>query len=616
LGDSDETRELKITAEILDYTKTDFTPNQRSGAHKQSAQDTKDGVLIGLLRRSKSLYRLGSLSFWMVLFLAIIIPCLSFLVLAISPRLFDQGSQFFTLENFKAVFSGSTLVALTNSLWVASLAALVGIFCALPMAWLFHRSDLPFKKVFSGAIWLVLLIPSWIPAIGWERFVNPDGILFRLHLWSPWQEHLIMGPFGVVLLLGLRNIPFSYLAVSNALAGLGQEFEHSAQVHGASKFQTAKLVVPILFPAILSGLAIGFAEAISDFGVAATLAYTSHFTLATYYVYQQIGNFPPDFPLAAAFSWLLVLAVAIPLYAQAKLSKGRSYQVLSGRTRQPVMRKLSVSTKVAVVLVLCLFYFVAVGIPTIGVVSSSLLSDFGASLHITFANYKAVFTTAGLGAPLERSIEYAAITASITVLVGFVAARKLSKTKGTSAKVLDFILLSSVAIPGIIFAAGYIFAYNLPFLSKIGINLYQTTTLLVIAYIATSLPTNVRMLFGSVSQVADSLSNAARVHGAGAIRSWMRAILPPLSRPIVTAWLLAFTGILLELPVSELLYAPGFPPASIAIQDNLGNYHFGIGMAQTVVATMVAFAVVGTVFILYRLLAPRGWRRIGGILRA
>src|SRR6516225_6968553 len=44
----------------------------------------------------------------------------------------------------------------------------------------------------------------------------------------PWVTHAILGPFGVVLLLGLRCVPFSYLAITAALAGLGQEFEDAA----------------------------------------------------------------------------------------------------------------------------------------------------------------------------------------------------------------------------------------------------------------------------------------------------------------------------------------------------------------------------------------------------
>ena len=145
-------------------------------------------------------------------------------------------------------------------------------------------------------MWLVLLLPSWLPALGWERLVQPDGVMYRLGLDWPWVTHLIMGPFGVVLLLGLRSVPFTYLAITAALAGLGQEFEDAARVHGAGRAATLRLIVPMLAPAIWSALAIGFAESISDFGVAATLAYNSNFPLATYELYAAINNFPPQLP--------------------------------------------------------------------------------------------------------------------------------------------------------------------------------------------------------------------------------------------------------------------------------------------------------------------------------
>ena len=46
---------------------------------------------------------------------------------------------------------------------------------------------------------------SWLPALGWERIVQPDGVMYRLGLDWPWVTHAIMGPFGVLLLLGLRD---------------------------------------------------------------------------------------------------------------------------------------------------------------------------------------------------------------------------------------------------------------------------------------------------------------------------------------------------------------------------------------------------------------------------
>jgi iron(III) transport system permease protein len=81
------------------------------------------------------------------------------------------------------------------------------------------------------------------------------------------------------------------------------------------------------------------------------------------------------------------------------------------------------------------------------------------------------------------------------------------------------------------------------------------------------------------------------------------------------AWLYTFCGVFLELPLSQLLYAPGSPPASVAIESNLSNYHFGVGMAQAVFAVFIAFAAVAIVLGGYRLLAPAGWRRIGGTTR-
>jgi hypothetical protein len=36
-------------------------------------------------------------------------------------------------------------------------------------------------------MWLVLLLPSWLPALGWERIVQPDGVMYRIGL--DWPGH-------------------------------------------------------------------------------------------------------------------------------------------------------------------------------------------------------------------------------------------------------------------------------------------------------------------------------------------------------------------------------------------------------------------------------------------
>ena len=483
---------------------------------------------------------------WLAITLLILAPCACFLVLAISPRLFDQGSQWFTLSYLGAVFTGGTGTALLDSILVGIGAAVLGLAIGFPIAWLANRTTLPGRRFVAGSMWLVLLLPSWLPAIGWQRLVQPDGVMYRAGLDWPFVTHAIMGPFGVVLLLGLRCVPFTYLAITAALAGLGQEFEDAARVHGARRIQAIRLVTPILAPAITSALAIGFAETVSDFGVASTLAYSSHFPLATYQLYADINGFPPSFSGAAAVGWLLVASVAVPLILQARALRGRSYQVLSGRTRIVVRRELNRRAKAVAASFVSAFYVAALGIPGFGAVSASLLADFGATFRLTLVNYRQIADDAGLIGPIERSLVYGAITASVTVVGGFIFANLLSKRRTASTKLLDFLLLAAVALPSVVFAAGYIFAYNLPLLSKLGINIYQTTTLLILGYIASSLPTNARVLVGAVSQVQASLHDAARAHGAGAVRAWERGVFPVLSRPLAMAWLLTFCGIFLE----------------------------------------------------------------------
>ncbi|HEY2505646.1 MAG TPA: iron ABC transporter permease [Streptosporangiaceae bacterium] len=554
---------------------------------------------------------LGKPLFWLLLILFILVPCASSLVLTLSPRLFDQGDQWFTLSYLRGAFTGATAVAITNSLWVSAASAALGLVLGFPIAWLVNRTTLPGRRFVGGSMWLVLLLPSWLPALGWERIVQADGVMYRLGLHWPWVTHLIMGPFGVVLLLGLRSVPFTYLAVTASLAGLGQEFEDAARVHGAGRAATFRLIWPMLAPAIWSALAIGFAEAISDFGVAATLAYSSDFPLATYQLYAAIGNFPPSFPAASAMGMLLVAAVAIPLAFQARALRGRSYQMLSGRTRQAVRRPLSRKGKAAALSGLGVFYAIALGVPGFGAISASLLAALGGSFSLTLANYRALFHQSDQFGPLLRSIGYGLIAATITVAGGFIAAWLLAQRRQRSSKVLDFLLLAAVALPSVVFAAGYIFAFNLPIWSTLHVDLYQTATLLVIAYTASSLPTNARVLVGAVSQLQPSLRDAARTHGAGEIMAWVRGVLPVVSRPLIIAWMLTFCGVFLELPISQLLYAPSNPPLSVAIEDNLSNYHFGVGMAQSVLAVAVALAALAVVMGGYRLLAPSGWRRIG-----
>ena len=370
-------------------------------------------------------------------------------------------------------------------------AAALGLAIGFPIAWLAGRTTLPGRRFVPGAMWLVLLLPSWLPALGWERLVQPDGVMYRAGLDWPWVTHAIMGPFGVVLLLGLRSVPFTYLAITAALAGLGQEFEDAARVHGASRAATLRLIWPMLAPAIWSALAIGFAESISDFGVAATLAYNSNFSLATYQLFAADRQLPAELPARLGHGHAAGRGHGHPA---GPAGPGAARPVLPDAVRadppgdpapaeppgQRSRRRRGVG----------LFYLIALGVPGFGAVSASLLGDYGGSFTLTLANYRALLHETGQIGPLERSLIYATITSFITVTGGFVAAwllaqrRQTRSSQGAGLPAAGGDRAAQRGVRGRATSSPTTCRSG----SRIGVNLYQTAMLLVIAYAASSLP--------------------------------------------------------------------------------------------------------------------------------
>jgi iron(III) transport system permease protein len=595
-----------VSVEAATTTGGEASPAEAVPAPRRTV---RHGRLTAWVRRAPSAV------FWSLIAAILLLPILLFLLVAFCPALFGQGPQWFTLSGFQAALSGPLLTGVLNSLIVGTSTAVAATVLGFAVAWVVLRTRAPGRRVWSATMFALLLAPSYLIALGWERLLEPQGVLDLLGVPDTWLRSIVYGPVGVVIVLTVKGLPFAYLAISAAMRGLGEEFEAAARVHGGGRLAATRVVVALLAPAMWSALAIVFAESVSDFGVAATLANDAHFPVATFVLYNAVDNFPIQFPEAAAVGWVLMGMAVLALLAQSAALRGRSYRVLGGRTRPARRRGLSLPVTCGVLVGLIVLVVISLGVPVFGAISASLITGIGSLVGqhgLSLGNYQRVLTDPDLRGPLLYSAELAAVTATITSSLGVIVATTLSAQRGRfSARLLDLVLLSAVALPGIVFAAGYIFTYNLPLTNELGIHLYETSALLLMGYVATALPSTSRVLLGTVGQVHGSLRDAGRVHGAGAYRSWLSTVLPLLARPLLAAWSFAFGTTLLELPVSQLLYPPDDPPVSVGITKALANYDFGGGTAMEVIAILFALTVIAIVWGLFLLCAPAGWRHLG-----
>ena len=550
----------------------------------------------------------------------IIIPVLTFVLVAISPRLFRQGSSYFTLSNITQAFSGYTGQGILDSLWVATLVGVFAVTFATTLAWLVQRTNIYGRRIWSGSMWLLLLVPTWMTTLGWIDVISPGELASALGVHTLFFYHMFFGASGIVFVLTTAALPFSYFVISVGMRGLGSEFEDAARVHGAGRLLTIRTVLPIIAPALLSAFAISFAEAMSDFGVAFTLGSSSHFPIATYTLFNAIYAFPANFPVAAVIAAVLILSTVPPVFLQARVMRGRSYAVLSGRTKAVRRYQFSPLARVGATTAVGVFVFFVLGLPLLGAITSSLTNTASfftsTGVHWTFESYRQVFHTlpsfTSLGSPLWTSNQLGIYVASLTVVLSFVLAQRLaSRSPGISQRITDVFLLGSIAIPGIVLGVGYIFFYDQRFITSHVVDLYETMPLLVMGLVASSVPSQARLLTGPVAQIQSSLTEAARVHGASKWRAFRSTSLPLLSRALVWAWLLTFTKTISELAIAQILYQPGHEPASVVIETYLGTIFAAIGSAATVITLVEMIGVIAVVLLIFRVVTPKGWRRIG-----
>jgi iron(III) transport system permease protein len=531
----------------------------------------------------------------------LLIPTACFLLLAFFPGAFGQGTGGFSLAPFRSAYQGYVVTALTNSLWVGLAASAVALAAAVALAWLCERIRIPGAGAWRLGVWALLLVPTYLSALGYEDLLAPQGVIAQVTGWNPAAlDHLLLGPAGVTLVLSLRGIAFAYFAVAGVIRSLGTGPADAARVHGLSRWRTWLVQLGTLTPALLAGFVLVFAETVSDFGVASTLAADAHFTVITYVIFAFTDAIPINFPAAAAVSWSLIAVFAVVVLAQRRITGGRDF---SGSAAPAAPTAGPAGRRRAAALVSGVFFVIALIGPVLGILVSSVLggtanSGYGVvatnSTGFTFAAYKALFTNAGMLSPVWLSLELGLAGATVAIAVGLVINLwNQHRGQGRTATLTDVGLVAVIGLPSIVLAAGFVFFYNLPAVYNT-IPIYDTQWLLLVGYIVGFAPIAVRMLSGPMAQAGRSGYDAGRVHGSNAVRAWAKGVLPLIWRPLVMVWLFLVAIIMFELPLSEILHAPSGEPLAVSVAVQYKSL-VAIGTALTVVGIVVMIAVLAVV---------------------
>ncbi len=174
-----------------------------------------------------------------------------------------------------------TIAALRISFGSAILAAFINSVFGLVVAWILVRYRFPGRRIVDAVVDLPFALPTAVAGIALATLYAPNGMI------GSWLTKLgfkiAFTPAGIVVALVFIGLPFIVRTVQPVLEEVDREVEEAAATLGASRLNiVARVLLPGLLPAMLTGFAMAMARGIGEYGsvifIAGNIPYVSEIT--------------------------------------------------------------------------------------------------------------------------------------------------------------------------------------------------------------------------------------------------------------------------------------------------------------------------------------------------
>jgi iron(III) transport system permease protein len=443
------------------------------------------------------------------------------------------------------IFNASTAAILWRSVVLVFFVTIVSVALGVSLAWLTTRTDIPLRRWLTVLTALPLVIPSYVFALMVVTTLGPRGTLQGM-LEPLGVDRLpsIFGLPGAIFTLSLLSYPYVMLPVRAALHRLDPAIEEASRGLGHGPWATLwRVTIPMVRPGIIAGALLVALYTLSDFGAVSLLRYQT-FTFAIFIQFESAL----DVSIAAALSLVLVV-LAITLLAAESWNRGRGryYRTTPGAARKGSPVQLG-KWRWPLVAAAGLIVFLALAVPMSTLIYWVVR---GVSAGESFTNL-----TSELVGTLGVSLAAAMAAALVGMPIAVLSVRFPSKTSSA----LERLTFIGFALPGVPVALAFVF-----FAAAIAQPLYQTTFLLVLAYVVLFLPAAVGAIQVSLRQVSPRIEEAARGLGKTSFQAFRSVTLPLLSRGVAAGAALVFLLSMKELPATLILAPIGFDTLATSV---------------------------------------------------
>ena len=472
--------------------------------------------------------------------------------------LFPKGS--FSLDSFKRVYTYDlNWTALINTVVISGLTTLFGVILAFPLAFLVGRTDMYGKKFFRTLFVTTYMVPPYVGAMAWLRLLNPNAGVLNKFLMQVFN--LSKAPFniytvgGIVWVLTCFYYPYAFITISRAMEKMDPSLEEASKISGASPIKTLMTItIPMMTPSIIAAGLLVFVASASAFGIPSIIGAPGQiYTVTTRIIdFVHIGS-EEGLNDAMVLAVFLMAIANIVLYVTTFVIGKRQYITMSGKSTRPNIVELG-KWRMPITFIISIFSFFVVILPFVTVSLTSFTVNMGKPIglsNMSMSAWNKVFSRASILSSTKNSIIAGLAAAFFGIVISCIMAYLLQRTNVKGKRIPDFLITLGSGTPSVTIALALIISMS----GKFKINIYNTLTIMIIAYMIKYMLMGMRTVVSAMSQVHPSLEEAAQISGANWLRMLKDVTVPLIGASIVAGFFLIFMPSFYELTMSTLLYS-------------------------------------------------------------
>ena len=411
---------------------------------------------------------------------------------------------------------------------LAIVTTAIAVFVGIGTAWLLERTNLPGRRWLRVAAVLPLAVPTYVGALTLLAAFGPRGLVVEIPA--------VVGFGGSAAVLTLSTCPYVVLIAIGVLRRMDPALEEAATTLGDAPWRVFhRVVLPQLRPAMSGGGLLVFLYVLSDFG-AVSIMRIDTLTRGIFLEYRSSFDRATAALLAVVLVALTVMAIATERVARGRVAPARA--VAGVRAAEPV--PLGAAR-----------WPFAAGIALLGLA--------GSGVPLAVLGYWAATGEAGLeparvtASAALVSLEVSLAAAVVAVVAALPIAFLVTRYRSVFSRVTETLAVAGYALPGLVIALSMVFVAT-----RFARPLYQTLSLVVIAYVVRFLPESLGAVRASLGQVDPALEEAARSLGRTRFQAVRSITLPLIRNGALAGGALVFLTAMKELPATLLLRPPGY----------------------------------------------------------